>query len=113
VAPQRYEECAALRTFQAVALRLVHKHRLVKVETLGSSCLVCAGLPSSEGGGGDTRVSIARFALDLLDEVEVTPLAGPLEEFSSPDGAPRAISVKIGCHAGSVLASVVGNQVFA
>ncbi|MEX0281543.1 MAG: adenylate/guanylate cyclase domain-containing protein [Arenibacterium sp.] len=75
---------------------LAATHGLEKIKTIGDAYMVAAGIP---GPVEDPVHRVARMALDILRIV-----ANMAQEF--PDG----LQIRVGLHAGPVVAGVIGNQ---
>jgi class 3 adenylate cyclase len=78
--------------------RLLDRHRLEKIKTVGDAYMVAGGLdPASTGGLAD----VADMALDMLDA---------LTEYR--DGGGHHLHVRIGFHGGPAVAGVIGLKKF-
>jgi adenylate cyclase/guanylate cyclase len=75
---------------------LAEKHQLEKVKTIGDAYMVAAGMPSPVG---DPVHRIADMALDMR---------AAAQEMSA--SFPEGLEVRIGLHAGPVVAGVIGNK---
>jgi class 3 adenylate cyclase len=78
--------------------RLVEKHGLEKIKTIGDSYMAVAGLPIPRA---DHAEAIADMALDILEE---------MPGFSKISGSP--LSMRIGINTGPVVAGVIGTKKF-
>lgn len=78
--------------------RLVEKHGLEKIKTLGDAYMAAAGIPTPRR---DHAEAAANMALEVLSALRVRTM---------PDGAP--LSVRIGIHTGPVVAGVIGTKKF-
>ena len=78
--------------------RLVERHRLEKIKTIGDAYMVVGGM---SGPSGDHTVRVASMALDLADAVEGIPSAKRL-----------GIRFRVGIHCGPVVAGVIGTRKF-
>jgi class 3 adenylate cyclase len=79
--------------------RLVEKHGLEKIKTIGDSYMAVAGLPMPRS---DHAEAVAEMALDILDEIP---------RFSRINGNP--LSMRVGINTGPVVAGVIGTKKFA
>jgi guanylate cyclase len=78
--------------------RLVEKHRLEKIRTIGDNYMVAAGVPQPRS---DHANAIARLALDMLRGLEdVPPRNG------------NKVNFRIGINSGPMVASVIGKTKF-
>ncbi len=78
--------------------RLVEKHGLEKIKTIGDSYMASAGLPIPRP---DHAEAVAEMALDILEE---------MPRFSRVNGNP--LSMRIGINTGPVVAGVIGTKKF-
>ncbi|HYK88307.1 MAG TPA: adenylate/guanylate cyclase domain-containing protein [Acidobacteriota bacterium] len=78
--------------------RLVEKHGLEKIKTIGDSYMVGAGLPIPRA---DHAEAIAEMALDILEE---------MSRFSKINGS--QLSMRMGINTGPVVAGVIGTKKF-
>jgi adenylate cyclase len=78
--------------------RLVEKHGLEKIKTIGDSYMVGAGLPVPRA---DHAEAIAEMALDILEE---------MPRFDKVHGT--SLSMRIGINTGPVVAGVIGTKKF-
>ena len=78
--------------------RLVEKHGLEKIKTIGDSYMVGAGLPTPRP---DHAEAVAEMALDIVDE---------MSRFNKINGSP--LSMRIGINTGPVVAGVIGTKKF-
>jgi class 3 adenylate cyclase/HAMP domain-containing protein len=78
--------------------RLAEKHGLEKIKTIGDCYMVVSGIPQPRA---DHAVSIAMFAVDMLDE---------LHAYARRRGTD--LSVRVGINTGSVVAGVIGRKKF-
>lgn len=74
--------------------RLVAKHGLEKIKTIGDAYMVVGGVPTARADHADATVALA---LDMQQAVT---------EFRTPDGEP--VTVRIGINSGPVVAGVIG-----
>jgi class 3 adenylate cyclase len=78
--------------------RLLDRHRLEKIKTIGDAYMVAGGLdPASMGGLGE----VAEMALDMLDALA-----------AYRDGGGHHLHVRIGFHGGPAVAGVIGLKKF-
>ena len=80
--------------------RLCDRHGVEKINTVGDEYMAIGGPPAA--GGDGHLVSVAELALDMLESVA---------QVRYPDGRP--VRVRIGIHAGPVVAGVIGQRKFA
>ncbi len=78
--------------------RLVEKHGLEKIKTIGDSYMASAGLPIPRP---DHAEAVAEMALDILEE---------MPRLSRINGSP--LSMRIGINTGPVVAGVIGTKKF-
>ncbi len=78
--------------------RLVEKHGLEKIKTIGDSYMVAAGLPIPRP---DHAEAAAEMALDIIEEMAC---------FNKVNGNP--LSMRIGINTGPVVAGVIGTKKF-
>ena len=79
---------------------LVDKHGVEKIKTIGDAYLAVAGLPDPID---NPEVTISRLALDVQEAVSKIRVPGTDEP----------VQIRIGLHAGHVVAGVIGNKKFA
>lgn len=79
--------------------QLAEFYHLEKIKTIGDAYMVAGGLPTPQG---DPDAAIAQFALDICEAIQ---------HFSRPNGEP--FQIRIGIHAGPVVAGVIGQRKFA
>jgi len=80
--------------------RLCDRHGVEKIKTVGDEYMVISGPPAA--GGSEHLVRIGELALDML---------GSVAQVHYPDGRP--VRIRIGIHAGPVVAGVIGQKKFA
>lgn len=83
--------------------RLVERHGLEKIKTIGDAYLVVGGLPTPRS---DHAQAIAELALDMQQAIA---------QFTVPDRSseyPRALTMRIGINSGPVRAGVIGTTKF-
>jgi adenylate cyclase len=78
--------------------RIVARHGLEKIKTIGDCYMVASGIPNVDP---EHLKKLMRAALDMLREVE---------KVRAPDSA--TLSIRIGVHAGPVTAGVIGESKF-
>lgn len=78
--------------------QLVERHGTEKVKTIGDAYMAVAGMPTPNPNHAD---AIASLALDMQ---------AAIQEFTSPAGRP--FQLRIGIHAGPVIAGVIGTKKF-
>lgn len=79
--------------------RLVEKHGLEKIKTIGDAYMVVGGVPAPRE---DHAIACAEMGLDMKAEIS---------RHLTPEGEP--LRVRIGMHTGPVIAGVVGTRKFA
>ncbi|MEM7161603.1 MAG: adenylate/guanylate cyclase domain-containing protein [Bacteroidota bacterium] len=80
--------------------KLLVKHGLEKIKTIGDAYMCVSGLPEPKV---DHAARVARFALDVIKELDLI----------KKDKGQSGLSVRIGIHTGTVVAGVIGEQKFA
>ena len=78
--------------------RLVEKHELEKIKTIGDAYMVVGGLPVPKQ---EHTLAIAKMALDMQEQ---------MKQFSLETGEP--FRIRIGIHTGPVVAGVIGIKKF-
>ncbi|MEM6759858.1 MAG: adenylate/guanylate cyclase domain-containing protein [Pseudomonadota bacterium] len=76
--------------------QLAERHGLEKIKTIGDSYMVAAGMPSPVG---DPAHRAANMALDMLRAAK-----------DMSEAFPEGLELRIGLHAGPVVAGVIGNK---
>lgn len=80
--------------------RLVEKHGLEKIKTIGDSYMVAAGLPDAIE---EPEERIADLALDFIEAFQTIV----------PPGGDRPLAIRIGIYSGRLVAGVIGARKFA
>ncbi|KAK3245729.1 hypothetical protein CYMTET_44720 [Cymbomonas tetramitiformis] len=78
--------------------QLVRKHKLFKVETIGDAYMAVGNLRHD---ACDHAADVVRFSMDVVEAASKLPV-----HLSRPELG--YISIRVGCHSGPVVASVVG-----
>ncbi|CAK4685964.1 unnamed protein product [Aphanomyces euteiches] len=87
-----------LDTLYSAMDRLVTKHGLFKVETIGDVFVCCGGMLEPQD---DHTLRVAKFAVDAVEAASKVPI--------DPNDLSRGyVSIRVGFHTGPVVASVVG-----
>lgn len=76
---------------------LAARHGLEKIKTIGDSYMIAGGLPDPHS---DHLGAMAQFALDALEKIR------------DSKSVPAGLNLRIGLHAGSVIAGVIGIRKF-
>ncbi|PSB09952.1 adenylate/guanylate cyclase domain-containing response regulator [filamentous cyanobacterium CCP2] len=84
--------------------RLVERHHLEKIKTIGDSYMVVGGLPTPRA---DHAEAVANLALEMLQAIEGFQVPAPHSQTSTP------LTMRIGINTGAVGAGVIGTTKFA